>query len=126
MILTAVAHFLYNKLLDVLENNFCLIKFLIENFYSNLTELGVFHNILAEENLIKDSRKENFILAKMKTRFGNNNYIFTFGQKVFGKTKTIKKNSIQNDKLKKLENLTHSSNRNEKNLISEVSITPRL
>jgi len=118
MLFISITLILYKKLLEVIEYNFLVINFLLENFYTNLTELGILYTILEYDNMFDKREEVNLLKTKSKNLSKECTYLFTFANK------KNKKEDVNNLKYTKTHNLIHDQTR--QNLLNEVSITPCL
>jgi len=114
-----ISLWLYKKLIEVLDYHFYMIKFLFENFYSKLENLGIFHSILEEEVIFKNVNNKDSNLILTKSLFGKKNHSFTSRKiKPYKNSRKITKNiRIKNKSHKKFLSQTHEK------LINDNSIT---
>jgi len=89
MLFISITFFLYNTLLEVLEYYYIVLKFLFDNFYSNLSELGIYHKILEDDNFPKNPEKVDTLKTKPKSLLGNFSNLFTI--KKYSHSKNAKK-----------------------------------
>jgi len=121
MFLMSLVSFLYLKLLEVMDYNIFIIKFLLENFYSNLTKFGIFHTVMAQDVILKNADNQDLNLTQTKSLLGKSIDSFTSGKKsLFKKSrKNIKKlNKSKNRSLNYYNTQTHQN-------LMKNSISPR-
>lgn len=121
MLLISITYILYNKLLEVLDYNFFVIKLLIEKYYSNLTELGIFHKILEDNNINKSQDKVDSHKMNGNRLLRKFYHFFTIGKK--SDSINVKAKNSYNTIT---ESLNFINNQSKQILISEVSNTPCL